>query len=111
MKDHPHTDSLAELVSSEGFLRLDPDVQKRIIDTVSQSKDRPGGFLGRLLGSRSANLAIQTVLILCLALLLVVIVDNLHAYRVGGDINMELINIVIPVISLAIGYIFGRGAK
>ena len=110
--DHStHTDPLTELISSDSFLRLDPAVQKQIIDTVSREKDMPGGFMGRLLGSRSSNLAIHTVLILCLALILVVAADNLHAYRVGSGVNMELIGVIIPVISLAMGYIFGRGSK
>ena len=110
--DHSdHTDPIASLISSECFLRLDPAIQKQVIEAVSRSKDKPGGFLGRLLGCRSVNLAIHTVLILCLALIALVVVDNLHAYRVGSEINMELIGVIIPVVSLAIGYVFGRGGK
>lgn len=103
--------AIAALVESDSFLNLDPRIQKQVIDAVNRDKEKQGGFIGKLLGNKPVNLAIHAVLILCLALLLVVVIDNLHAYRVGESINMDLINIVIPVITLAIGYIFGRGAR
>ena len=111
MERPTHTDPLTELLSSSNFLRLDPAVQKQIIHAVNRDKARPGGFMGQFLGGQSSNRAIHTVLILCLALILIVVMDNLHAYQVGSEVNMDLVGVVIPVISLAIGYIFGRESK
>lgn len=110
-KQNENRNSIAALVESDSFLNLEPKIQKQIIDAVNRDKEKQGGFIGKLLGNKPVNLAIHAVLILCLALLLVVVIDNLHAYRVGEPINMELVNIVIPVITLTIGYIFGRSAR
>lgn len=111
MSNNQNSNLITVLAESDSFHNLDPMIQKQIIDAIAQDKDKTGGFMGKLLGNKPANLAIHTVLILCLALLLVVVIDNLHAYHVGENINMDLISIIIPVISLAIGYIFGRGSK
>ena len=110
-KQNNNIHTLTALLESDCFLKLDPVVQQQILDTLSKESDNPCGLMGKLLGSKPANLAIHVVLILCLALLLVILVDNLHAYRAGNAINMELVTVIIPVISLAIGYIFGRCSK
>lgn len=64
--------------------------------------------MGKLLGTRRDNLAIHAVLSICLAPLLLIILDNLHAYRTGTALNMNLSNVVIPVITLAVGYIIAN---
>lgn len=103
--------TLASLLESDSFLKLDPTIQKQIISTIKTDNEKSGGLLGKLLGTRRDNLAIHAILIICLTLLVLIIFDNLHAYFTGSDINMELINIVIPVITLAIGYIIGNSAR
>jgi len=104
-------DPITSLLESDSFLDLDPAIQKQIICSINQSKDKTGGIMGKLLGNKPANLAIHAILILCLILLLLILIDNLYAYRTGTAINMELINIIIPVITLAIGYIIGKGTN
>ena len=103
--------ALASLLESDFFLKLDPAIQKQIINAIKTDTEKSGGLLGKFLGTKRDNLAVHAVLILCLALLLLIILDNLHAYKMGLEINMELINIIIPVITLAIGYIIGNSAK
>lgn len=103
--------TLASLLESDSFLKLDPATQKQIINAIKSDNEKPGGLLGKLLGTRRDNLAIHAILIICLALLVLIALDNLHAYFTGSEINMELLNIIIPVITLAIGYIIGNSAK
>ena len=103
--------ALASLLESDCFLKLDPAIQKQIINAIKTDTEKSGGLLGIFLGTKRDHLAVHAVLILCLALLLLIILDNLHAYKMGLEINMELINIIIPVITLAIGYIIGNSAK
>ena len=103
--------NLASLLESDCFLKLDPAIQKQIISAVKTDNEKSGGLLGKLLGTKRDNLAIHAILIICLSLLFLIIFDNLHAYFTGTDINMELINIIIPVITLAIGYIIGNSTK
>ena len=102
---------LASLLESDSFLKLDPTIQKQIISAVKTGNEKSGGLIGKLLGIKRDNLAIHAILIICLALLLLIVLDNLHAYFTGSEINMELVNIIIPVITLAIGYIIGNSAK
>lgn len=102
---------LASLLESDSFLKLDPTIQKQIISAVKTDNEKSGGLIGKLLGIKRDNLAIHAILIICLALLLLIVLDNLHAYFTGSEINMELVNIIIPVITLAIGYIIGNSAK
>lgn len=105
-----NTDSITALVESDNFLSLDSNLQNKIIDAVHNDKEKDGGIMGKLLGSRLANLAIHAALILCLALIVVLVVDNLHSYCIGEGVNMDLAGVIIPVVSLSIGYIFGKGA-
>ena len=98
---------LTSLLDPDRFLRLDPATQKQIIGAVKADIEKSGGMLGKFLGTRRDNLAIHTILIICLALILLIVLDNLHAYVTGAEISMELIKVIIPVITLAIGYIIG----
>ena len=98
------------LIRSDAFTRLPPAVQAQLIRSVEQSGRQSGGVLGRLLGTRPGNLAIHAVLVLCAGLLLLVFLDHIHAYRTRTTVNLELLNLVVPVITLSIGYIIGRGA-
>lgn len=106
-QDHP----LSSLPASDNFLKLDPAIQKQIISAIKTDQKTSSGLVGKLLGTKRDNLAIHAVLIICLALLLLIILDNLHAYHTGTSLNMDLINVVIPVITLAVGYIIGNSAK
>lgn len=109
--DKQQNTTLASLLESDSFLKLDPAIQKQIISAIKTDSEKSGGLLGKLLGNKPANLAIHAIFVLCLVLLFLIFFDNLHAYKTGSEINMELINIIIPVITLAIGYIIGNGAK
>lgn len=108
-KQQDHT--LSSLLASDSFLALDPEIQKQIIAAVKSEQEISGGLFGKLLGTRRDNLAVHAVLLICLTLLLLIILDNLYAYCAGTALNMELVNIVVPVITLAIGYMIGNGGK
>ena len=79
--------TLASLLESDSFLKLDPAIQKQIICAIKTDNEKSGGLLGKFLGNKRDNLAVHAVLILCLALLLLIILDNLHAYRRQGNAN------------------------
>ena len=104
-------DSGISFLQSENFSNLEPAIQNQIINLLKQNTDKTGGIMGKLLGIKPANLAIHAILILCLLLLFLILLDNIHAYQSGTAVNMDLINIIIPVITLAIGYIIGKGAN
>lgn len=103
-------DSITSILSSENFLNLDPNLQNKIINTVYNGRAKDGGVVGKFLGNRFSNAAINISFILCALLVLVLIIDSIHSYFINESINMDLVDRIIPVISLSIGYIFGKGS-
>ena len=94
-------DSIATIIESENFLNL---------DTVYSDREKDGGAMGKFLGNKPANVSMNIGLILCVLLIIVLLVDIIHSYCVGESINIELVNTVVPVITLSMGYIFGKGS-
>lgn len=103
-------DSLISLVSTESFLNLDPSLQTKIIESVSTEKTKQGGMMGKFLGTNSTNLSMHIALILCGLLILLLGIDFIHSYGTQKEINMELVSTIIPVVTLSLGYIFGKGS-
>lgn len=106
-----NNDTLNNIISNENFSQLNPQLQNTIITAVNDNKAKDGGFLGKLLGLKPINIAMNIALLICVLLILIVIIDTLHAYHIDKSINIELINIVLPVVTLSLGYIFGKGSN
>lgn len=103
------TNYITSIISSETFVNLDPNLQDKIISNAYNDKEKDGGFMGRFLGNRFANAAVNISFILCVLLVLVLIIDSIHPYSINEGINMDLVDRIIPVVTLSIGYIFGKG--
>ena len=104
-------DSITSLISSESFLNLDTQTQNKLIDAVHNNKEKDGGIMGKFLGTKPANVAMNIALIICVLLILIVIIDFIYSCSRGGEINLDLVNTIVPVISLSLGYIFGKGSS
>ena len=104
-------DALTAIVSSDNFVKIDPDMQNKIIDTVHSNIEKDGGVMGKFLGNRPTNASMHISLLLCMFLIIILLVDTIHSYCVGENINIELVNVVVPVISLSLGYIFGKSSN
>lgn len=104
------SDAIASIISSGTFVSLDPNLQNKIIDTVYNGREKDGGVVGKFLGNKFANAAINISFILCALLVLILIIDSIHSYLISESINMDLVDRIIPVITLSIGYIFGKGS-
>ena len=102
--------SLTSLVTSKTFVNLDQDLQNKIIESVAKENTKKGGLMGKFLGTDSANASMHISLILCGLLILLLAIDFFHAYHVQKNINMDLVSTIIPVITLSLGYIFGKGS-
>ena len=106
-----NVDTITSIISSEKFLSLESDIQNKIIDTVHNDKEKDGGVMGKFLGTKTANVSMHIGLIICILLIILVAMDIIHAYFTDKTINMDLINLLVPVITLSIGYIFGKGSN
>lgn len=103
--------SLASLVSPDNFVNLNSELQSQIIDSVSKNDPSKGGIMGKLLGTDSKNVAMNIVFLVCVLLIVVIILDVLHSHITSQSVNMELINCLIPVVSLSLGFLFGKGSE
>jgi len=102
------TNPIAAIIESENFLNLDHNTQNKIIEAVYSDKEKDGGLMGKFLGNRPSNMSLNICLILCVLLMVFLLIDCVHSYQIGKSINMELVSVVIPVISLSLGYVFGK---
>ena len=73
-----------------------------------QNKEKEGGFVGRVIGTNTKNATVNTAFILILLLLLYCIVDMIGAYLRCKPFEYKSFDMVLPVITLALGYIFGK---
>ena len=105
------SENISTIINTDTFINLDSNLQNKIIDTVYTSKDKDGGVMGKLLGTKPTNSSIHIGFILSVLLILILIVDFVHSYIVNESINMDLVNIIIPVITLYLGYILGKGSN
>lgn len=73
-----------------------------------QNKEKEGGAIGRVVGTNTKNATINTASALIFLLLIYCVLDMISAYWVCKSFNYESFKIVLPVITLALGYIFGK---
>ena len=100
-------------ISETSFNKLN-DEQKNIIlagFNDANSKDKEGGILGRLLGTNTKNASIHIAFIICVVLLAYCGIDLIHSFCPKANLSTEVWEKIFPVVTLALGYIFGKGEK
>ena len=99
----------SSIITSETFPTLKPGMQHKVIDTIMVSKERDGGFIGKIIGVHPLNAALNVAYTVIIFLFLFLLVDMIHSYLSCRKIDMELVKLIVPAITLSVGYIFGRG--
>lgn len=96
----------SELFKSELFASASDDVKKATIENITISKQKENGLMGILLGSKMPNIAVYSALILCISL---IIMSTLIAFFCNcSEFFLELLKIIVPVITMSLGYMFGK---
>ncbi len=98
-------------IPEKSFNKLS-DEQKNIVLTGNNDinrKDKDAGKFGKLLGANPQNAAIHIAFIICGVLLLFCIIDLIHSFYPEQELTSEMWNLIFPIITLALGYIFGKG--
>lgn len=103
--------AIASVATPDTFMKLSEDCQYKIIDGINESKTKEGGSMGKIFGTRPENVSMHIALILCLILLLYCGIDLLASVVLNRAINSELWNTIMPVVTLALGFIFGKGVE
>lgn len=102
---------LISIINSDSFLTLNDETKNKVIAAVSSENAKAGGFMGKVFGTKSETTAIYigfTLTVILIGLLVAVI---FWACADDGSTNMELVNGIIPLITLAIGYTFGKSVN
>lgn len=110
-KNISNENSINDIVGSEGFSKLNPELQGQIVKLIEKGKEKDGGVLGRFFGIKPINVAMHIGFVICAILIFVVIIDAIHSYCIGQSINLDLLEIVFPIVTLSLGYIFGKGSN
>jgi hypothetical protein len=101
--------NVASVAVDENFIKLSEASQNMVIKGITENKANEGGLMGKIFGSKPENISMYIAFTLCVVLLLYCGIDLIGATLRGGKINSELWNIIIPVVTLALGFIFGKG--
>ena len=91
------------------FNKLSEANQALIINGISDDKTKAGGLMGKLFGVNREIASMNIAALICFMLILICIVDVLSMIFTDNGLHMELISAIIPVISLSVGFIFGKG--
>lgn len=98
---------VGNFVNNSNFINCDTNIQEKLIQTAQEDKKTDGGFLGVFFGTKVSNACIHIGFMLCLLLMIILIADS----YLSADINMDLVDKIIPVVTLYLGYIFGHSSK
>ncbi len=100
-------------ISKRHLDKLNSDQLKAVIDGKMDDdrKKNEAGKIGKWIGTNTQNASIHIALILCIFILAFCGIDLVHSFVIKGSINMEMWNLVFPVITLALGYVFGKGGN
>ena len=102
------TTDIPALVGSKGFSKLDANIQKNLIDSVTTLKQIESGKMGKLLGTKMPNMAVYSAFLLCRYLLIFAGFAMFISCICCEPFNLELIKIIIPVFTMSLGYMFGK---
>ncbi len=108
-------EKLTELITSPGFDKLNDELKGKALSTFQETKannaEKETGFLGRLFGNRSENISLYIAFIISVALIIVGLIYICISPDYKENTNLEFWQIIGPIITGALGYIFGAGSR
>lgn len=75
----------------------------------AEREKRKAGKLGEFFGSDTKNASIHVALVICVVLIILCVIDLIHSFFRDGTLTSEVWELIFPVITLSLGYIFGKG--
>ena len=102
------TDVLINTIYSKQFSSLSDERQKQILNTIDEEKRRDGGLMGRFFGTKRELASMNIAAFICIILVVFCVIFSIIDYKISNEIHMNLINTILPIISLSLGYIFGK---
>lgn len=108
-------DTLNKLLSSPGFSELNDDLKNKTLDSYFEQheseNEKSTGILGKLFGNKSENICLYIAFIICVSLILVGLIYILLPPKYKQNNDIEFWQIIGPIITGALGFIFGANSK
>lgn len=98
-------------ISEKSFNRLNDEQKAMVLSGYNdaQIKKKDGGWFGKIFGANTKNASIHIAFVICCVLLVFCGIDLLHSFCGENTITSEIWTLIFPVVTLALGYIFGKG--
>ncbi len=101
-------DSLRDLLNSENLDKLSDEAQLAAVKGILDNQGKDDGASGHLFGNVKDNILLYSAFWLCIVLLIFCAIDILRAICCGKSAYTDLVENVIPVITLTLGYMLGQ---
>ena len=104
--------AISKIMEKEVFNELNDELKGKVIDIYKhyqkQKNESIGGKLSKLLGSNTNNISLYISFTLCVLLIIVGIIYFWIPKNEREKNILEFWNLIIPIITATLGYIFGR---
>lgn len=97
--------AIASLADPDTFKQLNEADRKVILDELTRRSEKEGGLMGKIFGTKRENASMYVALAICV----LVVAIGVLVWMTSRD--MQIWSMVIPVITAALGYIFGKGVS
>ena len=104
-------DSLKDLLDCENLDKLSDAAQIAAVEKILDNQGRESGASSKLFGNIKENILLYCAFWLCIVLLGFCLLDILRSMYIGGSAYTDLVENILPIISLALGYMLGHSEK
>lgn len=104
-----NTDEILTIINEPSFSGLPKEHKKIILSSIGSNHKK--GALDKMFGDNSERIPTYITFIMCMALIIIATIFSLISYFTGQSVDLGLWSSIIPVITLALGYMFGKNVK
>lgn len=114
-KKNINSEVLCDLLKSSEFMSLSDDLKIKALESLKNTfKDetkKDNGIMGKLFGNRAKNTSLYIAFLVATLLITVGLIYIFLPPQYKGTTNLEFWQIIGPIISGTLGYIFGSSSK
>lgn len=99
--------NLQNYIVSDKFALLDDEMKKQALNTLLYKSIKEKGFMEQIFGNNSKSTALYIAFIISFLLIIVGLIYFFIPIEYKAATNLEFWQIISPIISGALGYIFG----
>lgn len=114
-KINTSAESFNTFIDSSGFSSLNDELKSKAIDSFERqqgvSNNNKTGLLGKILGNYTENISLYIAFIVLILLILIGLIYIFIPLGYKQDSNIEFWQLIGPIITGTLGYIFGSNHK